>query len=691
MKQYKLRGDLTIVEQTYRDVQSYIVKEHVEHKYYAFSFVEVLVMQQFDGEQTCATIAAGLAEQGLAIKEAAVESFARKLTGMGLVEQSVAERSVLLMERVRAQRNRRVKQERYRGTFLRMRWSVGDPNEFFNKWTPRLGFFFSAPFIAISIVLFVAYFGIVFSRHDAFLSALRAMYHPGSWSLGFFATFWVTGLTVIAIHEFGHGFACKYFGGDVHEMGAMLIYLQPAFYCNVNDAWTFPELKARLWVTAAGSWIQMVVAGLAAIVWWAVEPDTLVSQVALIAVLIGGAMTLFANANPLIPLDGYYALSDFLGVPNLRKRAFQYVGYAFRRHVLRLTVPDLQASAREKRIFLVYGLLAFAYSGTLLTLFFSRFVGWVAGTVGALGSIVLALVIWVRVRDRVRTLWRGIVRGVRAHPGAWRVLLRPRNLAVAAVLVAAGVLVPCTIHVGGSFVAVTPVYVALTAPGQGIVVRVFAAEGSLVAAGAPIATVRDVAGDRQEIVLAREVDSLAARQARARAEGSEADVQGFAAQQAELAAALTALRDRSGRLDLRAPVAGVVVTQRLEEMTGRHVARGDTVVQLIGTGDSLELRVMLEGAGATEVRAGQPASVISLSDLTVPLTARVATVAVAGAPIAAGVAPGPAMLEARIRVPASAAWRAGVTGRASIAIRHTNLFGGLWWNVRKRVRSDFLM
>ena len=688
MNEYKLRSDLTIVEQTYRDEQSYIVKEHVEHRYYAFSFIEVLVMQQFDGEMTCGAIAAGLAEQGLAINEAAVESFARKLTGMGLLEQSIAQRSILLMERMRAQRNRRVKKERYRGTFLRMRWSIGDPNEFFNKWTPRLGFFFSAPFIAVSIALFVAYFGIVFARHDVFLSALRAMYHPASWSLGFFLTFWVTGITVIAIHEFGHGFACKYFGGDVHEMGAMLIYLQPAFYCNVNDAWTFPELKARLWVTAAGSWIQMVVAGLAAIVWWAVEPDTLVSQVALIAVLIGGAMTLLANANPLIPLDGYYALSDYLGVPNLRKRAFEYVGYSFKHHILRLGTQGPPASAREKRIFLVYGLLAVAYSGAILTLLLSRFIGWVAGTLGALATIVLAVMIWVRVRDRIRLMWRGIVQGIREHPAAWRVVLRPRIIGCAVVVMAIGLLVPWTVHVGGSFVAVTPVYVVLTATGQGIVARVVALEGSVVPAGAPIVTVRDIDADRQQIVLARQVDSLAAREAHARAGGSEADAQRLAAQQAELFAALTVLRERSGSLDLRAPVAGVIVTRRLEEMTGRHVARGDTLVQLVGTGDSLELRVTLEGAGATRVHAGQPASVISLSDLASPLRAQVTSVAAASAPVAAGAPP---ELEARIRVPATGAWRAGVTGRVSIAIWRTNLFGALWWNVRKRVRSDFLM
>ena len=691
MKKYKLREDLTIVEQTYRGEQTFIVKAHVEHKYFGFSLVEVIVMQQFDGEHTCAEVAEGLLEQGLEFSESVVESFARKLDSMALLEKSVAERSVLLMERVRAQRNKRIKAQKYQGTFLRMRWSVGDPNEFFNAWTPRLGFFFSRPFIIISIALFIAYFGIVISRHEVFLAALSAMYHPSSWSLGFFATFWLTGLTVIAIHEFGHGFTCKYFGGEVHEMGAMLIYLQPAFYCNVNDAWTFPELKARLWVTAAGSWIQMVVAGIAAIVWWAAVPDTLISTVALIAVLIGGAMTLLANANPLIPLDGYYALSDYLGVPNLRKRAIDYVKYLIKRYVLFRKVTEIPVTARERKIFLIYGSLAFVYSTSLLLLLLTRFVGWVAATLGALGLIVLAVMAWNRLKNTLRAWGRGMMRSMRENKGAWRVIFRPRYLGIAAVIVAVGVLVPVTIHVGGPFAAVRPVYVVMTAPDAGIVTRVYVNEGSVVAAGAPIVTIRDVASDRGKIALVRQVDSLGALSSRARAAGREENAQHYAAQQAEAAAALAGMREQSARLELRAPVAGVVISRRVEEMTGRHVARGDTVVKLIGLGDTLELRVTLEGAGATQVRPGQPVAVIAQSDLGAPLRETVATVAESGRTFAVGTAPPRTTLEARIRVPASAAWRSGVTGQASISVRQTSLFGAIWWNLRKRLRSDVLM
>ena len=64
------------------------------------------------------------------------------------------------------------------------------------------------------------------------------------------------------------------------------------------------------------------------------------------------------NANPLIPLDGYFALSDYLEVPNLRQRAFAHLPGLVQAKVFRLDVPLPPADEREQRIFLIYGLLA---------------------------------------------------------------------------------------------------------------------------------------------------------------------------------------------------------------------------------------------------------------------------------------------------------------------------------------------
>ena len=77
------------------------------------------------------------------------------------------------------------------------------------------------------------------------LAHCRATYSLANLTFGAVVVLWFTALAVILIHELGHAFTCKYFGGEVHEMGFMLMYFQPAFYCNVNDAWSFPEVRLQ--------------------------------------------------------------------------------------------------------------------------------------------------------------------------------------------------------------------------------------------------------------------------------------------------------------------------------------------------------------------------------------------------------------------------------------------------------------
>ena len=66
----RLRPDLTVVEQTYRGEQSYIVKDPKSRKYFRFRPVEVQVLQQFDGARSAADIAAELTEAGIRLSAA---------------------------------------------------------------------------------------------------------------------------------------------------------------------------------------------------------------------------------------------------------------------------------------------------------------------------------------------------------------------------------------------------------------------------------------------------------------------------------------------------------------------------------------------------------------------------------------------------------------------------------------------
>ena len=73
----RLRPDLTIVEQTYRGEQSFIVKDPKTRKYFRFRPVEVSVLRAFDGSRTAADVAAGLTESGLRVSAGAVEGYVR--------------------------------------------------------------------------------------------------------------------------------------------------------------------------------------------------------------------------------------------------------------------------------------------------------------------------------------------------------------------------------------------------------------------------------------------------------------------------------------------------------------------------------------------------------------------------------------------------------------------------------------
>src|SRR6186997_2183749 len=94
----KLREDLGLVEQTYRGEQSFIVKDPKSKKYFRFKPVEARVLRQFDGARSATEVAADLTEAGLRLSAATVEKFAGKLKAMGLLERTLGERSVLMME-----------------------------------------------------------------------------------------------------------------------------------------------------------------------------------------------------------------------------------------------------------------------------------------------------------------------------------------------------------------------------------------------------------------------------------------------------------------------------------------------------------------------------------------------------------------------------------------------------------------
>jgi multidrug efflux pump subunit AcrA (membrane-fusion protein) len=678
----RLRADLTIVEQVFRGEVTFVVKDPATQKYFRFRPVEMGVMRYFDGARTPDEIAAALTEQGIRLTARTVEGFARKLASIGLLERTLVERTTLELERIRAERRKRRRPALFRGELLRMRWSLGDPDGMFTRVLPAIRWMFTRGFIWASVALFAVYFLILGATWSEFSTTVGQLYSLRTITFGSIVLLWLTGLVVILIHELGHGFTCKYFGGEVHEMGFMLMYFQPAFYCNVNDAWSFPALRARLWVTAAGGWIQLVVASMAAIVWYVATPGTLASEAAVAAMIVGGATTLVTNANPLLPLDGYFALTDWLEIPNLRIRAREYFSWWVRRHVLRVDVPEPAASDREKRVLLTYGALALCYITALFSIIGFWLVGRAEAAFGAIGVLIVLGATFMLLRRGLAEWGRSVAVAVRA----WRTGRRRRPswrvwVGVTLGTIALLAVLPWTLTTSGRFV-VTPVStMEVTAPDSGVIAAVFVREGVQVPTGAALARLVDRDLEREMLAAARAVDSVTVATSRARAAQSSGTLERLEAERSAAVARFTALQARIDALTLRARWTGTVTTPRVQEVEGRRVEAGDAIMRL-ATLDTLEARVALARAGAASVRTGQVVHLIAYGDAANPVDAVVRGVAPAG---------DRGTIEIRVPVGLSIGWRAGATGEASVELRRSTMLMAILWNVRQKIRNDLFI
>ncbi len=169
-------------------------------------------------------------------------------------------------------------------------------------------------------------------------------------------------------HELGHAYAAKVWGGDVHEMGVVVLLLLPVPFVDASSASSFRSRRRRMAVGAAGIMVELFLSALALYVWLLVEPG-IVSAVAFNIMLIGSISTVLFNGNPLLRYDGYYVLADAAGIPNLASRANRYLGYLTQRYLLGLSgIATPNATRGERTWFVLYALSSFGYRLLVLAL-----------------------------------------------------------------------------------------------------------------------------------------------------------------------------------------------------------------------------------------------------------------------------------------------------------------------------------
>lgn len=123
------------------------------------------------------------------------------------------------------------------------------------------------------------------------------------------------------IHELGHAYTCKRYGGKVSSLGVALLVMMPVLYTDTSSAWRLASRRQRLAIGAAGMMTELAIAAWATLA-WSFLPDGMLRSAAFMLATTTWIMTLAINLSPLMRFDGYFLLSDVLGIGNLQQRGF---------------------------------------------------------------------------------------------------------------------------------------------------------------------------------------------------------------------------------------------------------------------------------------------------------------------------------------------------------------------------------
>ncbi len=177
------------------------------------------------------------------------------------------------------------------------------------------------PMFSITTVSFIGLLGlvglyIVGRQWDSFTSTFLYFFN-----LQGLIFYFISLVFIKILHELAHAYTAVRYGCKVPTMGVAFLVMFPILYTDTSDTWKIKSPKERVHVGAAGMAIEFYVACIATFC-WVFLPDGVLKSAAFLLATTSWIMSLAINLNFLMRFDGYYILSDLLGIQNLQKRSF---------------------------------------------------------------------------------------------------------------------------------------------------------------------------------------------------------------------------------------------------------------------------------------------------------------------------------------------------------------------------------
>ncbi|CAN5523477.1 biotin/lipoyl-binding protein [soil metagenome] len=590
----RLRAGAQVSRQYYRGDRWYVVRDPAGNQFHRLSDAAYRFIGLLDGTRTVGEswdLVGGTLEDDAPTQPEVIQILSQ-LYAANLIETDIPPDATVLLRRHKVQQKRLMQGRLMNVLFPRI--PLWDPDRFLCRWLPVVRPFLSFWGVLLWLGVVIGAIAVVAPHwkllYADLMGALQQSQNPQNWLL-FLAVFW----GIKFIHECGHAFMCRRFGGEVHEMGIMFLVFVPTPYVDASTAWAFPSRWARMAVGAGGMIIELFVASLLCFVWVSTSPGNKViglpiHELTSYVIFIASITTVIFNANPLLRYDGYYMLSDYLKIPNLQMKSRDYLMGLIKRHIWRLKMQQPLPPPWQRVELFFYGIASTIYRvfvGVVIIITVAYTIP-ILGTLMALGGIIT----WVVVP--VVKLGKYLLIEPELHRKRGRAWAFVGAVGAAAVLLLGLIRWPVSIYADGVVEPENREIVHASTPG--FVNEIRAQPGQHLSKGDVILVCKDDELDTQIAQLKSRIE--AAQIARLKASVVDQAQRSIIFQTIQtLEGQLKDKQRQKDELTIRAGIDGSLVAPKLHEMLGKYLQKGEELGQ-VATIERLEIRAILEQGDA---------------------------------------------------------------------------------------------
>jgi putative peptide zinc metalloprotease protein len=370
---------------------------------------------------------------------------------------------------------------------------------------------------------------------------------------------------------------------------------------DVSACWVSATRLQRLATIIAGIWIEMVMCGIAMLVWTNTPVGEPIHDFAYEIILITGLAVIVINLNPLIKLDGYYFLTEWIGIPDLKERSTAFFSGWIQHHIFRLPVEVPIVPRRRVAFFAIYAFVSGCYSYLLLFAVVRFSFNIMAHFIAEWALLPAAGLAFVVFRSRLRIFGRFLATyyKVRKESALWR--FTPLRLAVFAAIAILLVVPIWHVRVDAYYLVEPSDVQVLRAKVPGTVRQVSVMEGQRVYKGEQLASLDSLMHTARNV--AAQANLAIADSRVANSEVQHRDLGPAIAARSEAVQMDAAAVTESASLTIDAPFDGVVMTTAPENLTGKRVGQGEELLRVAKV-DPPMIRVFVPAPELDRVHAG---------------------------------------------------------------------------------------